>query len=53
MKLQAGVEGLGDIGEDVTKGMGVPQSVGNVLQGGGIGGAPFQIGVLGTVGENG
>ena len=52
MERQAGVEGLGEIGEDVTKRRGGLQSGGNVLQGGGTGGALIRLRVLGPVGGN-
>ena len=56
IERQAGAEGLGDIGQDSAKGRGGHQSDGDVLQGGGTGGAIVRIGVLSTVdinGENG
>ena len=49
---QAGVEGMGEIGEDSTKVMGGLQHGGNVLQGCGTGIAIIWIGVLGPVHGN-
>ena len=44
LRHQAGTEGMGEIVEYSKKGMGGPQSGGNVLQGGDTGGATVWIG---------
>ena len=43
MEFQAGAEGIEEIREDSTKGRGRLQSGGNVLQGGGTGGALIRL----------
>ena len=50
---QAGVEGLGEMGGDATKGRGIIQSGGSILQGGSTGKYLIWIGVLDHVNNNG
>ena len=52
MERQAGAEGMEDIGEDYMKGMGGPQSGGNVIQGDETGGASICMVYLVTIGGN-
>ena len=53
MERQAVVEGMGEIGEDATKGRGIHQSGGNFLQGKGTGCALIKLGFLVPVDGNG
>ena len=50
---QLGEEGLGEVGEVDKKGIGIPQSGGNILQGGDTGGTTLWIGDLGNFGGDG